>query len=97
MLQLHQLLVSRIGLFLLFPKKVFTFIFREYEIAMNRIAKMIRGIGDPLVAVYARCYLVRVGITVCNDKHYMKDSFMDFLGTYHTVSNIIKETNLNMM
>lgn len=65
---------------------MFISIFREYEFAVNRIAKMIRGIGDPLVAAYARCYLVRVGITVCNDKQYMKDSFMDFLGIYHTVS-----------
>lgn len=54
--------------------------------ALMRIAKMIRGIGDPLVAIYARCYLFRVGGAVTNDKEYMKESFIDFLDTYHTVS-----------
>jgi hypothetical protein len=33
---------------------------REYNEALQRLADMIRGIGDPLVAVYARCYLSRV-------------------------------------
>lgn len=53
--------------------------------ALMRIAKMIRGIGDPLVAIYARCYLFRVGGAVTNDMEYMKESFIDFLDTYHTV------------
>lgn len=34
--------------------------FREYNDALQRLADMIRGIGDPLVAIYARCYLSRV-------------------------------------
>lgn len=34
--------------------------FREYSKALIRLTKMIRGIGDPLVAAYARCYLCRV-------------------------------------
>ena len=34
--------------------------YREYAEALKRIALMTRGIGDPLVAVYARCYLSRV-------------------------------------
>jgi hypothetical protein len=48
---------------------------------------MIRGIGDPLVSAYARCYLVRMGISVSNNREYMKESFFDFLATYHTVRN----------
>lgn len=47
---------------------------------------MIRGIGDPLVAAYARCYLVRVGINVSSNREYMKESFVDFLASYHTVN-----------
>ena len=34
--------------------------FSEYNDALQRLADMIRGIGDPLVAIYARCYLSRV-------------------------------------
>ena len=60
--------------------------------ALLRIAKMIRGIGDPLVAIYARCYLFRVGETVTSDKEYMKESFIDFLDTYHTVSKVTVAT-----
>lgn len=47
---------------------------------------MIRGIGDPLVAAYARCYLIRVGVVVSNNREYMKEGFVDFLATYHSVS-----------
>lgn len=46
---------------------------------------MIRGIGDPLIAAYARCYLIRIGSTVSNSRDYMKESFVDFLSIYHTV------------
>lgn len=46
---------------------------------------MIRGIGDPLVATYARCYLVRVGLTVSAEKNYIKENFNDFLSVYHAV------------
>lgn len=32
----------------------------EFSQALVRLTKMIRGIGDPLVAVYARTYICRV-------------------------------------
>lgn len=49
---------------------------------------MIRGIGDPLVIAYARCYLVRVGIAIgANNEVYIRECFSDFLSIYHTVSN----------
>jgi len=38
------------------------FCFREFSQALVRLTKMIRGMGDPLVAVYARTYICRVGI-----------------------------------
>lgn len=47
---------------------------------------MIRGIGDPLVAAYARCYLMRVGFTTCERQEYMRECFSDFMNVYHTVS-----------
>lgn len=54
--------------------------------ALSKIAKMIRGIGDPLVAAYARCYLVRIGIGTCPERQdYIKECFNDFLSTYNTV------------
>ncbi len=36
----------------------------DYPIIMNRIGNMIRGLGDPLIANYARMYLVLVGSEV---------------------------------
>ena len=38
------------------------FFFREFSQALIRLTKMIRGMGDPLVAVYARTYICRVSI-----------------------------------
>lgn len=58
----------------------------EFSQALLRLTKMIRGIGDPLVATYARCYLCRVGMTVCVDRDYLKENLYDFLTVYHTVS-----------
>lgn len=53
--------------------------------ALERLTKIIRGIGDPLVAAYARCYLCRVGMTVTSDKEYIKNNLNDFLFVYQTV------------
>lgn len=50
---------------------------------------MIRGLGDPLVSAYARCYLIRVGVTITKNHEYMRDCFVDFLNIYHTVSGLI--------
>lgn len=46
---------------------------------------MIRGIGDPLVQTYARCYLVRISLNVTSNKESIKENFKDFLKIYNTV------------
>lgn len=62
--------------------------------SLQRISRMIRGIGDPLIAAYARCYLMRIGIGVSSSREYMKEGFIDFLATYHTVR--IKKIDVRM-
>ena len=32
----------------------------DFEGALNRLIAMIRGIGDPMVSIYARAYVCRV-------------------------------------
>lgn len=46
-------------------------IFREFSQALVRLTKMIRGIGDPLVAAYARCYICRVSMFINNTGVYI--------------------------
>lgn len=58
----------------------------ELSQALMRLTQMVRGIGDPLVAVYARCYLCRVIMSVHDaDKTLIKQNLYDFLGCYHQV------------
>ncbi|XP_061175069.1 VPS35 endosomal protein-sorting factor-like [Saccostrea echinata] len=60
----------------------------EYNEALTRLADMIRGIGDPLVAIYARCYLSRVGILVAPQiRDHLMPCFDDFLSTYSQVQS----------
>ena len=40
----------------------------DYELIVSRLAHIIRGIGDPMVAVYARMYLARVSSRVIADE-----------------------------
>lgn len=57
----------------------------EYSAALMRLTHMIRGIGNPLVSIYARCYLCRVGVTVTTpgkNNKFLLENFNDFLDLY---------------
>ncbi|KAJ1532194.1 hypothetical protein ONE63_000815 [Megalurothrips usitatus] len=56
----------------------------EFSQALMRLTRMVRGIGDPLVSVYARCYLCRVGLSInSSDRAYLRENFYDFLAMYN--------------
>lgn len=62
--------------------------YSEFSQALLRLTRMIRGIGDPLVAAYAHCYLCRVGMAVTTgDRDYIKENFYDFLASYNQVKS----------
>lgn len=47
-------------------------------LVFSRLTSMARGIGDPLVAHYARCYLARVGFNLIpSGKEYLLRSLSD--------------------
>ncbi|CAK9815608.1 VPS35 endosomal protein-sorting factor-like [Anthophora plagiata] len=56
----------------------------EFNTALLRITRMIRGIGNPLIGVYARCYLCRVGLALnkTSNFEFVRENFYDFLFTY---------------
>lgn len=74
----------------------------EFSQALVRLTKMIRGIGDPLVAVYARTYICRVGILVAPDVcDHLIENLFSFIVSYKqlqgdTVQNILAEQRLEM-
>ncbi|XP_046805800.1 VPS35 endosomal protein sorting factor-like isoform X1 [Lucilia cuprina] len=75
--------------------KCYEFLNESYDDALQRLTQMIRGIGDPLVATYARCYLVRVGVLVTTNKTYIHNNFKDFLSVYQTAFSGAIRSELN--
>lgn len=57
----------------------------EYDATLMRLCHSIRGIGDPLISAYTRCYLCRVGPTVSKNSKYLEENLEDFLFIYHTI------------
>ncbi|XP_059139678.1 VPS35 endosomal protein-sorting factor-like [Physella acuta] len=69
----------------------------EYTDALKRLSLMARGIGDPLVAVYARCYLCRVGILVAPKfRDHIPVCFEDFITTFPQVQGDIVQNIMAM-
>ncbi|XP_038064522.1 VPS35 endosomal protein-sorting factor-like [Patiria miniata] len=74
----------------------------EYEQALLRLTNQMRGVGDPLVAIYARAYLCRVGVAVApNVRTHLINNFYDFLSSYSqlrgdSVQNILAIQRLEM-
>ncbi|KAM5151572.1 VPS35 endosomal protein-sorting factor-like isoform 2-T2 [Mantella aurantiaca] len=51
--------------------------------SLPRLTSMVKGIGDPLVSVYARAYLCRVGMEVAPHlSNNLNQNFFDFLITF---------------
>ncbi|XP_063705587.1 VPS35 endosomal protein sorting factor-like isoform X2 [Culicoides brevitarsis] len=57
----------------------------DIEGVLNRLTLIARGIGDPLVSAYARCYLCRVGMQITSAKPYLRQNFEDILSVYLTM------------
>ena len=54
----------------------------EYETELVKLTRMTRGIGDPLVATFARSYICRVGISAAADVNtHLMSLFADSLAT----------------
>ena len=61
---------------------------RDFSSTLIRLSRAIRGIGDPLIAAYARCYLMRVGgERFIGDRSFVLENVKDFLLSYHQVKN----------
>lgn len=53
---------------------------QEGEQALARLSRMIRGLGDPLLAAYARMFLCRLGVEVAPHlTQYISENIEDFL------------------
>ena len=61
----------------------------EYSQALVRLTHQIRGIADPLVAVYARSYLCRVGMQVAPQvRDHLNPCWFDYLSTYEQMKGV---------
>lgn len=66
---------------------------QEGENALVRLTKMIRGIGDPILAAYAQMYLCRCGSQVYPQiSNYIRENIEDFLHSLKAGVSIDQET-----
>lgn len=63
---------------------------------LQRLTQSIRGIGDPLVSIYLRCYLCHVVMNVTTERAYLDTMLSDMVFTYHTVSYLHSSTERNI-
>ncbi|XP_027885160.1 VPS35 endosomal protein-sorting factor-like isoform X2 [Xiphophorus couchianus] len=64
---------------------------------LPRLTAMIRGMGDPLVAAYARAYLCRVGMEVAPHlKESLNANVFDLLATFRQISGDSVQKQLHM-
>eukprot|EP00730_Choanoeca_flexa_P009279 TRINITY_DN12619_c0_g2_i8.p1 TRINITY_DN12619_c0_g2~~TRINITY_DN12619_c0_g2_i8.p1 ORF type:complete len:925 (+),score=249.15 TRINITY_DN12619_c0_g2_i8:138-2912(+) len=55
----------------------------DIEEGLNRLSAQTRGIGDPLVCVYSRCYLARVGMSLMPHlRPYLLDMYRTSIKTF---------------
>ncbi|XP_030374036.1 VPS35 endosomal protein sorting factor-like [Scaptodrosophila lebanonensis] len=67
----------------------------EYDSLLQRLTYQLRGIADPLVSSYARCYLVRVGTPVTHNKAYIRENFKDLFIIYPQIFRLVSRFNLH--
>ncbi|XP_017037516.1 VPS35 endosomal protein sorting factor-like isoform X3 [Drosophila kikkawai] len=67
----------------------------EYEKVLHRLTHQLRGIADPLVSSYARCYLVRMGVTLTPSKTYIRENFKDLFIIYPQIFRFVARFNLH--
>lgn len=61
-------------------------IFRDFSANLIRLSRAIRGVGNPLVAAYARAYLMRVGREqLIQDRLFVIENVRDLFLSYNQV------------
>ncbi|EGD73723.1 hypothetical protein PTSG_05429 [Salpingoeca rosetta] len=59
----------------------------DIDATLTRLTSQIRGVGDPLVAAYCRCYLARVAVRVApRARAFLMPLFRDLMATMKQVS-----------
>lgn len=60
--------------------------FRDFSATLIRLSRAIRGVGNPLVAAYARAYLMRVGREISMQNHtFVVENVRDLYLSYNQV------------
>lgn len=69
----------------------------EFERTFHRLTRMIRGVGDPLVAIYCRVYLCRAAIEICPQrKSIFQANICDIIDSIDLMtSSFVQSTIIN--